>query len=143
MILPGSHLGEMKIYVEFLLVFVNRKFIDVVSCYFFLPWLCKNIFLKFFFLCFHHMLANSIHKQPPRGVPRKRCSRNMQQIYRRAPMLKLQSNFTKITLRHGFSLVNLLHIFRIPFLNTFSSVNNVKIFFLSLFCGFITCWLTQ
>ena len=27
-----------------------------------------------------------IQKQPPRGVPRKRCSENMQQIYRRTPM---------------------------------------------------------
>ena len=26
------------------------------------------------------------HLQPPRGVPRKRCSENMQQIYRRTPM---------------------------------------------------------
>ena len=25
-------------------------------------------------------------KQPPRDVPRKRCSENMQQIYRRTPM---------------------------------------------------------
>ena len=28
---------------------------------------------------------------------------------------KLLCNFTEITLRHGFSPVNLLHIFRIPF----------------------------
>ena len=27
-----------------------------------------------------------IQKQPPRGVPRKRCSEKMQQIYRRTPM---------------------------------------------------------
>ena len=49
-------------------------------------------------------------KQPSRGVLRNRCSENMQQIYRR----KLQSNFIEITLRHGCSLVNLLHIFRTP-----------------------------
>ena len=29
--------------------------------------------------------------------------------------IKLQSNFIEITLRHGFSSVNLLHIFRTPF----------------------------
>ena len=34
----------------------------------------------------------------------------MQQIYR-----KLQSNFIEIALRHGYSPVNLLHIFRTPF----------------------------
>ena len=43
----------------------------------------------------------------------KRCSENMQQIYRRIPMLK--SHFIEITVRHGCSPVNLLHIFRTPF----------------------------
>ena len=51
-------------------------------------------------------------KQQPRGVLKKRCSENMQQIYRRKP---LQSNFIEIALRHGCSLANLLHIFRTPF----------------------------
>ena len=31
-------------------------------------------------------------KQLPRGVPRKRCSENMQQIYRRTPMPKCSFN---------------------------------------------------
>ena len=48
-------------------------------------------------------------KQPFIGVFIKRYSENMQQIYRRTP--KLQSNFIEITLRHGCSHVNLLHIF--------------------------------
>ena len=34
----------------------------------------------------------NLQKQPPRGVPRKRCSENMQQIYRRAPMPKCDFN---------------------------------------------------
>ena len=33
-----------------------------------------------------------VQNQPPRGVPRKRCSENMQEIYRRAPMLKCDFN---------------------------------------------------
>ena len=45
----------------------------------------------------------------------KRCSETMQQIYKRTPMSK-QSNFIEIALRHGCSLVYLLHVFRIPFL---------------------------
>ena len=62
----------------------------------------------------------------------KRCSENMQQIYRRTLMSKcdvnkvatqfywnrtawVQSNFIKIALWHGCSPVNLLHIFRKPF----------------------------
>ena len=59
----------------------------------------------------------SLQKQPPRGVLKKRCSENMQHIYRRTLMPKcdLQSNFIEITLRHGCSLVYLLHIFRTPF----------------------------
>ena len=35
-----------------------------------------------------------IQKKSPRGIPRKRCSENMQQIYRRTPMP--QCNFNKI-----------------------------------------------
>ena len=31
-------------------------------------------------------------KQPPRGVIRKRCSENMQQIYRKTPMPKCDFN---------------------------------------------------
>ena len=31
-------------------------------------------------------------KQPPRGVPRKMCSENMQQIYKRTPMAKCDFN---------------------------------------------------
>ena len=56
-------------------------------------------------------------KQPSRGVLRKRCSENMQQIYRRTPVPKydLLCNFIEIALRHGCSPVNFLHIFRTPF----------------------------
>ena len=65
---------------------------------------------------------NYLHKQPFRGVLKKSCSENMQQIYRRTPTPKcdLQSNFIEITLRHGCSPVNLLHIFRTPFLKNTS-----------------------
>ena len=71
-------------------------------------------------------------KQPPRGVPRKRCSENMQKIYRRTPCrstisIKLQSNFIEIRLRHGCSPVNLLHIFRTPFLEDTSGWLLLKI----------------
>ena len=45
-------------------------------------------------------------RQPPRGVPGKRCSENIQQMYRRKPMPK--SDFNKVA-------SNLLHILRIPF----------------------------
>ena len=50
-------------------------------------------------------------KQPFRGVLRKRCSENMQQIYRRTPCQSVIS----ITLRHGCFPVTLLHIFRTTF----------------------------
>ena len=66
-------------------------------------------------------------KQPQRGVPRKRCSENMQQVYRRAPMPKcdlnkvaLLCNLIEIALWHGCSPVNLLHIFSTPFLKNTS-----------------------
>ena len=80
-----------------------------------------NTFIKdmsFSFMC-------NIQKQPLRGVLMKRCSENMQQIYRRTPMpsaisIKLLCNFMEITLRHGCSPVNFLHIFRKPFLKNTS-----------------------
>ena len=59
-------------------------------------------------------------QQSPRSVLVKRCSQNMQQICMKTCMLqcdfnKVACNFIKITLQHGRSSVNSLHIFRIPF----------------------------
>ena len=66
---------------------------------------------------FQDKFNNYIEKQLFRGVLRKRCSENMQQIYKRTSMPKWDFNkiafqFIEIALRHGCSLVNLLHIFR-------------------------------
>ena len=57
-----------------------------------------------------------------RGVLKKRCSENMQQIYRRTPWRNVISisNFIEITLQHGCSTVNLLHISRTAFLKNTS-----------------------
>ena len=59
-------------------------------------------------------------KHPLRGFLRRRCSENMQQIYRKHPcrsaiFIKFLRNFNEIALRHGCSPENLLHIFRISF----------------------------
>ena len=43
------------------------------------------------------MQNNLKQKQPPRGVPRKKCYENMQQIYRRTPMPKC--DFNKVPLQ--------------------------------------------
>ena len=45
-----------------------------------------------------------LQKQPTRGILGKRCSENMQQIYKRTLILKC--DFIEITLRHGCSPVN-------------------------------------
>ena len=37
-------------------------------------------------------MTKTVQKQPYRGVPRKRCSENVQQIYRRTPMPKCDFN---------------------------------------------------
>ena len=63
----------------------------------------------------------SEQKQPSRGVLRKRYSENMQQIYRTTTCrsvisIQLLCNFIEIKLRHVCSPINLLHIFRTPFL---------------------------
>ena len=59
-----------------------------------------------------------MQKQSTRGVLKKKCSKNMQQIFRRTPMPKCDLN--KIALRHGCSPVNLQHIFRTPFTRNIS-----------------------
>ena len=61
-----------------------------------------------------------MQKQSSRGVLGKKCSENMQQIYRRTPkpkcdFNKVACNFVEIILLHGCSPVNLLHIFRTRF----------------------------
>ena len=61
-----------------------------------------------------------MQKQASRSVLMKRSSENLQQICREHSCrsvisIKLQSNVIDITLRHGCSPVNLLHIFRTPF----------------------------
>ena len=81
-----------------------------------------------------------LQKQPSRDVLIKRYSENMQQIYRRTPMLKLQSNFIEITLRHGCSPVNLLHIFRTSFPKNTSGGLLLMLAFVDLirwFCTFL------
>ena len=54
--------------------------------------------------------------QSSRGVT-KRCSKNLQQIYRRTHLPKYDFNkVVETALRHGCSPVNLMHIFRTRFL---------------------------
>ena len=58
---------------------------------------CRTDSFKYlFFPCTLNDWSN-LQKQPPRGVPRKRCSENMQQTYRRTPMPKCDLN--KVTLQ--------------------------------------------
>ena len=60
-------------------------------------------------------MVSNVQKQPSGGVYRKGYSENMWQIYRRKSIPKSDFNFIEITLRHGWSPVNLLHIFKAPF----------------------------
>ena len=62
------------------------------------PWFSK-------FLGFLPITVLKYQKQPSRGVLRQRCYENIQQIYWSA----------EVSLMHGHSSVNLLHIFRTPF----------------------------
>ena len=66
---------------------------------------------------FYYCTYVSIRSSPP--VLRKRCSENMQQIYRGTPMSKCDFSKVEITFRHECSPVcshvNLLHIFRTTF----------------------------
>ena len=65
----------------------------------------------------HCIFLNFLQRQQSSGVLSKRCSEDMQQIYRRTPIPKCDFNKVaiKITLQHGYSPVNLLDILRTPF----------------------------
>ena len=69
-----------------------------------------------------HRRTCYVQNQSPRGIPGKRRSENMQQIYRKTPMPK--DDFNKVAKQpycwHGYSPVNLLHIFRTSFLKNTS-----------------------
>ena len=79
--------------------------------------------LPFFILTFSMnfpVTSLTVQKQPSRGVLMKRCSENMQQIYKKTPMPKcdfnkVACNFIEIALRHGYLPVNLLYIIRTLF----------------------------
>ena len=97
-----------------------------MNCTFIFHFYTLQGFRFAFFSCFtlrmlQFFLLHFVQKQPPRGgALKKRCSENMQQIYRRTPILKcdinkVESNFIEITLWHGCFPVNLLHICRTPF----------------------------
>ena len=64
--------------------------------------------------------SDNVQKQPTRGVPRKGVLKICEHPCRNLISIKLQSNFTEIKLRHGFSPVNVLHIFRASFLKNTS-----------------------
>ena len=54
---------------------------------------------------FQHFVTKNVQKQPSRGVIRKRCSENMQQIYRRKPMQNVISiNFKATLLKSLFGI---------------------------------------
>ena len=55
-------------------------------------------------------LPSYIQKQSPSGVFQERCSTNIWTVYRRTSMPKCDFNFIEITLLHGYSSVNMLHI---------------------------------
>ena len=67
----------------------------------------------FFFVCRFSYFKDFFFKQLSRSVPKKMCSKNMQQMYRRISIPKC--DFNKIASElYGCSPVYLLHIFRTP-----------------------------
>ena len=77
-------------------------------------------------------------KQPSRSLLKKRCSENIQQIYGRTPMPKC--DFNKVALRLcECSPVNLLHIFRAPFLKNASGTAASGVFYDDSFLYSRTC----
>ena len=88
---------------------------------------------------FQHLIFNNTYsqKQPSRGVL-KICSKfTGEHPYRSAISIKLQSKFIEITLWHRCSPVNLLHIFRTPFLKSTSGRLFLDSGCLNSFCYFL------
>ena len=79
-------------------------------------FLYETVMLKsfcWFSAGFNSSFYDAFQKQFSRRALIKSCSDNIQQMYRRTPLLRW--DFNKITLRHGCSPLNLLHIFRTAF----------------------------
>ena len=90
-------------------------FLLIITCYIQLglSQRSSNYFKKEFR---HHIFENSHSEVFLRKDVLKICTKfTGQHPCRSAISTKLQSNFIEITLRHGYSPVNLLHIFRTPF----------------------------
>ena len=85
---------------------ICSKFIGEHPCRSAISIKCDFKCMIFGFVKFDRGEFCDVQEKPPRGNPRKSCSENLQQIYRRTP---------PIALRHGCSPVNLLHIFRTAF----------------------------
>ena len=83
---------------------------------YYLSLLCLLFILFWYwFYSWHEWLQ----EQPSKGVLRKRCSENIQQIYRITPMSKFGFNKVALqlywnSLQNGCSPVNILHNFRTP-----------------------------
>ena len=107
-------LNVSRLFAVAFFVYVSKPFFCVSKCFSFVNkpffnW--KQIFFKSDqnFYIYENFLINSVslcyclnnksifQKQPPRGVPRKRCSENIQEIYRRTPMPKC--DFNKVALQ--------------------------------------------
>ena len=89
-------------------------------------------------------------KQPLRGVLRKRCSETCSKYAGEHPCqsvisIKLQSDFIEIAPRHRCSPVNLLHIFRTPFLKNTSvaAYSNADVYLVKFVKFFRTPFFTE
>ena len=87
----------------------------------------KNVYLYLHMLTLYniyHMIynianINTFQKESSIGILIKKCSENMEQIYRRTRCrsvisIKLLYNFIEIPLRHGSSQVDFLHVVKTP-----------------------------
>ena len=75
----------------------------------------KKVNVSRSFILQKRTVINQCQKQPSRGVLKKRCSENIQQMYWRTPVAKcdfnkvaMPSNFIETALRHGSSPATLL-----------------------------------
>ena len=111
----------MHTYINFIAVQISKLFFPSFS---FKSKVLNNSARKWHKIFKHFELKRDIRSRPEEFLRKgvlKICSQFTGEHPCRSPISKkLQSNFIEITLRHGCSPVNLLHVFRTPFLKNIS-----------------------
>ena len=116
---PGLNKFHLMSIVVFLIIYFSQVFLlrSILGIIWLNPFLKSLMMIFLTFMCrvskiIEVALQGCFYKKLPRKIWSKFTGEHPCQS---VISVKLQSNFLEITLRHGCSPVNLLHIFKTPF----------------------------